>query len=286
MTSVFRSRVGRPLTLVSFGLLLSLTSACGSQHMPPASPVAPPAQMMSKPSAGADAPAPSLPQPARSKAPQGLVSSAPQQAKGEADARVKSVGMQQRLIFTAGLELEVTGGDISSTLDKVVDIASALGGYIANQDDTSVTVRVPSADFRAAMRQIEKQGDVVHRSVKAQDVTEEFHDIGVRLKSLLATRERLQKFLDRAKNIDEALRIEQQLARLNGQIDQLRGRLHFLEARAAFSTITVALRERPKAPVKVVKKKVAPPPPAAPSTVVLPIGWIDNVGVDNLLRVK
>lgn len=281
MTFVLRSRVGRPLTLVSLGLLLSLATACSAQqHLPPAQQPSP----MSK--TPADAPAPSLPEPSPSKAPTGLLASAPQQAKGDAAAGVKSVGMQQRLIFTSRLELEVAGGDISSTLDKVVDIASELGGYIASQDDTSVTVRVPSADFRAAMREIEKQGDVIHRSVKAQDVTEEFHDIGVRLKSLLATRERLQKFLDRAKTIDEALRIEQQLSRLNGQIDKLRGRLHFLEARAAFSTITVALRERPKAPVKVVKKTVAPPPPPAPSTVVLPIDWIDNVGVDNLLRIK
>jgi hypothetical protein len=204
----------------------------------------------------------------------------------KSSAADKKLQGDHMLIFTGSINMEVDRGDMAMSIDKVVDEAVAVGGYVAKQDDRSVTVRVPSGSFRAAMRAMEKIGDVTHRGVQAQDVSEEFHDIGVRLKSLRATRARLAKFLDRAKNIQEVLRVEQELSRLNTEIDRLEGRMRFLSQRASFSTITVALSAKP-IPQKVIVKKDAPPPPppppADPKTRPLPIEWLSRVGIDGLL---
>jgi uncharacterized protein DUF4349 len=197
---------------------------------------------------------------------------------GEVDKGGESDHM---LIFRGTLDVRVDAEQFGSTLDAVVDAAAGLGGYIAAQDDHSVTVRVPSARFRDAIRAVEKLGEVTHRSVQAQDVTEEFHDLGVRLKSMQATRDRLQEFLGRAKTIEEVLRLEQELGRIAGEIDRLEGRIRFLQAQAAFSTLTVALEARAK-PVVVAETTAPPPPPAR--TVSLPIEWISGVGLGNLLQ--
>lgn len=249
--------------------------------------------------AGASGPRPAAPSPpgmpapppkSGGPAPKSAPATAPRGAKEPASAKNPAApGVEQMIIFTGGLDLEVDKGEFGEKLHDAIDLAVEHGGYIGGQTDNSVTLRVPSSHFRAVMRKLEKLGDVLHRSVNAQDVSEQYFDLQVRLKSLLATRDRLQKFLDRAKTIDEVLRVEQELTRLNTQIDQLQGRMRFLSAQSAYSTITVALRARPEPPKEIVKreeKKVKPPPPPPPPpprTISMPIPWLSDVNLDGLL---
>lgn len=246
--------------------------------------------------------APSQPSPSRApgipQAPAGLPSSpakgqaaspAPQAAK-EAPTKSSQLNsdVEQMLIFTGRLDVLVEQENFAPTLNEVIDLAAKRGGYIHEQTDQSVTIRVPSARFRDTMRAFEALGEVTHRSVQAQDVTEQFFDLGVRLKSLLATRDRLEGFLGRAKTIEEVLRIEQELRRLNGEIDKLEGQRRFLAAQAAYSTITVTLRPKPKTKTIVDDEHEdrPPPPPPPPKTLVLPIEWFGDVSLDRLLQLE
>ena len=244
-------------------------------------------------SGGATQPAaPGLPTPpskSGAPTPKGSPPNAPRSAKEAASAKDPAApGVEQMIIFTGGLDLEVDKGDFGQKLHDAIDLGVKHGGYIGKQTDNSVTLRVPSSSFREVMRKLEALGDVVHRSVNAQDVSEQYYDLQVRLKSLLATRDRLQKFLDRAKTIDEVLRVEKELTRLNTQIDQLQGRMRYLSAQSAYSTITLSLRARPEPVKKVIEpeKKEAPPPPPPPRTLSMPIPWLSDVTLDDLLSLE
>jgi hypothetical protein len=230
--------------------------------------------------------APALSHVAPGAAPQVAAASGAKEVREEGSKKDHGAA-QQLLIFTGDLQLEVEGKTFAGSIDAVVDVAAKHGGYIAKQDDHSVTVRVPSGSFREALREMEKIGTLLHRGVEAEDVSEEFADLGVRLKSLLATRDRLQQFLDRAQSIEEVLRVEQELGRLNGEIDRLEGRMRFLSARAAFSTITVSFSAKAE-PVKVADDgpPPPPPPPPPPRTLALPIEWLGSVGLDQLLNLN
>src|SRR5262249_29942141 len=50
--------------------------------------------------------------------------------------------------------------------------------------------------------------------------------------------------LDQAKTVDEALKINKQLADIEGEIEQVKGRMTYLTGRSAFSTITVTLEQK------------------------------------------
>jgi hypothetical protein len=127
---------------------------------------------------------------------------------------------------------------------------------------------------------MEKLGDVLHRSVTADDVSEQYSDLEVRLVNLKATRQRLQEFLARAQNMAEALQVEHELERVAGEIEQIEGKMRFLRSRAAFSLVTVSVAPRPK--VKVVET----PPPPPPRDVDLPIEWLSRVGLGRLLNLR
>ena len=173
---------------------------------------------------------------------------------------------------------------IPKTIDKVIDVAESLGGHIAGRKDQSVQIKVPSASFREAMTQIEAIGGVVNRSVTADDVSEEFHDLEVRLGNLRSTRTRLQEFLGKANGIQDMLTVERELERVALEIDRIEGRLEFLRTRAAMSVISVALTPKPKvAPIVVV---TPPPPPPPRAGIDLPIPWVGEVGIDPLLSLR
>lgn len=208
---------------------------------------------------------------------------AAKQVDGSIDSKGSDEIAPHMLIFDGAMTLEVDKAEFNRTIDEIVDIAAYFGGHISKQSDTMIQVRVPSKDFRGAMRKMEQLGEVVQRSVQAEDVSEEYNDLDVRLKSMRATRERLADFLKQAKNIDEVLRLEQELSRLNGEIDRIEGRMHFLGARVAFSSVTVNLQAKPTKAV-VVEHKAPPPPPAR--SIPLPIEWLSSVGLDGLLRLR
>jgi len=183
------------------------------------------------------------------------------------------------LIYAGALALLVDPAAFAATIDSATELATKLGGFVGRHDDRSVTLRVPSTHFREAMRELEKLGAVQSRNVEAEDVTEEFHDLDVRLKSLHATRKRLEELLQKAANIHDVLEVEEQLARVTEEIDRIEGRIRFLQSHAALSTITVTLA--PKTPTAL--KTLAPLPPR---TIPLPIGWFSSLGIDYLLELS
>jgi len=187
------------------------------------------------------------------------------------------------IIYQGDLRMAADEDAIAKTIDRIIDVAESLGGHIAARKDQSVQIKVPSPSFREALTKIDALGGVSNRSVTADDVSEEFHDLEVRLANLRATRTRLQEFMTRAASIQDMLTVERELERVAQEIDRIEGRLEFLRTRAAMSVISVALVPKPKiAPV--VATPAPPPPPLRAAD--LPIPWVEQVGVDPLLSLK
>ncbi len=188
------------------------------------------------------------------------------------------------LIYTGHMGMEVSEpAAIPTTIDKVIDLAESFGGYLAARTDSSVVIRVPSGHFRDTLTALEKLGEVKRRSVNAEDVSEQYHDLEVRLANLKTVQKRLQDFLGKAANISEALQVEQELERVGQEIDRIEGRMRFLRARATFSTITVDLTAKPKQQTVVAQ---GPPPPPPPRTADLPIDWLSRIGLETLLTLR
>ncbi len=172
---------------------------------------------------------------------------------------------------------------LPKTIDTIIDTAESLGGYLAGRKDTSVQVRVPSSRFRESLQLLEKLGEITHRSVTADDVSEQYSDLEVRLANLKATQKRLHEFLSRSGTIPDMLTVGRELDRVSGEIEAIEGKMRFLRSRAAFSVVTVNLSVKPKA-VAVVAGVDAPPPP--PREIALPIDWLPRVGLDSLLNLR
>jgi hypothetical protein len=290
-----RSRLVRCFPVVL--ALLAIQTGCAAMPSPAAAPMSPkaayasPAADVAAPaSEAAQSPAQPAPAPQAPAAPGGAThapasaATASTPAKAADTRSAKNAGPSTRapvIIYQGDLRMVADEDAIPRTIDRVIDVAESLGGHIAGRKDQSVQIKVPSASFREAMTKIDAIGGVVGRSVSADDVSEEFHDLEVRLGNLRATRTRLQEFLGKANGIQDMLTVERELERVALEIDRMEGRLEFLRTRAAMSVISVALTAKPK----VVPIVVVTPPPAR-AGIDLPIPWVGEVGIDPLLSLR
>lgn len=184
------------------------------------------------------------------------------------------------LVYTADIDLQTERERVVATLDRVIETATAMGGYLLRRTDNSVQVRIPSARFRESLRVVEDFGEVMHRSVAAQDVSEEYRDLEVRLQNLRAVRRRLEEFLARAGSMTDALQVERELERVTREIDTIEGRLRFLSTRVAFSLVTVNVTPRSAV-------TVASGPPIPPRRAIdLPVEWFRRIGLERLLDTR
>ncbi len=172
------------------------------------------------------------------------------------------------LIYTAHLVMGVF--ETADAIERAEKLALDAGGYLVRRDDQSITVRVPAAKFHGTMKEVLKLGDVRHRDVKVQDVTEQFYDLQVRLRNAEAVLARLHALLDRAQSVKDALAVEAELGRVAAQVEQLKGRLKVLRELIAFSTITVRFDAQPVEQLE--------------SNITLPFPWLDTLGLGNLLE--
>ncbi len=179
---------------------------------------------------------------------------------------------RELLIYTAVFHVGVY--DVAASQALVAESARAAGGFVFQQADDHIVVRVPAARFRAFVETVEGVGDVLHRQIDAQDVGEEFRDVDIRIRNLEAVRDRIAALLERGLAVEQVLVVERELERVTGELERMRGRQRYLSDRIAYSTITVLFRPAPREQLD------------QPDVFQLPFSWLDSLGLSNLLNLR
>jgi hypothetical protein len=157
---------------------------------------------------------------------------------------------QERLIIRTG-QLSIVVEDTEASLAEITRLVEANGGWVVSSNvfqysgdakTGDITVRIPAEGFSSAVDAIKALAlEVTSESTSGQDVTDEFVDLSSRLSNLEATASRVRNFLDESRNVEEALAVNQELSRLEGEIEVIKGRMQYLSQSAAFSTLTINL---------------------------------------------
>ncbi|HKK78269.1 MAG TPA: DUF4349 domain-containing protein, partial [Phaeodactylibacter sp.] len=150
----------------------------------------------------------------------------------------------RKIIYNAYLHLTVETPD--STNLRLKAIAKKYGGYTSEIGTYRSVIRVNSEQLNAAVAEVSRLGRVDRKQIRGQDVTEEYLDYQIRLENAQKTRNRYLELLDLAETVDEILKVEKELERLNETIDLLKGKMNRIDQLDAYATITVNLKERKK----------------------------------------
>ena len=174
---------------------------------------------------------------------------APNVAGESLKAVVQVQDIQERLIIREG-NMNVIVEDTNISLAEFARLAESRGGWVVSSEvydgggakSGNITIRIPVEQFEPTMSTI--RGAVVEvssESTSSQDVTEEFVDLDARVGNLEATADRVRSFLDDSKSVEEALNVNRELSRLEGEIESLKARMKYLNQSAAFSLLVVNL---------------------------------------------
>ncbi len=159
-----------------------------------------------------------------------------------------SAGTERMVIRTASLDLIVP--DTEEAITAIEELASNLGGYVVSLNtyqyeqgvQGSITIRIPAESFNTALEQLKALATTVRsESVGGQDVTDEYVDLESRLRHLRAVEEQLLGFLEKAEDTEATLAVYEQLQQVQGEIEQVTGRMQYLENQVALATITISL---------------------------------------------
>jgi hypothetical protein len=169
------------------------------------------------------------------------------------DADQSTASDDERMIVYTG-ELSLVVGDAEESLGQIKSIVGALDGYVADtrlwreeeQVRGWVTVRVPAESVDNALTQFKALAVSVERETSGtEDVTEEYTDLGARLRNLEATEQELLELLktvrERTGKAEEILAVHREITSVRGQIEQLKGRMQYLEKTSSMAAITVEL---------------------------------------------
>jgi hypothetical protein len=156
---------------------------------------------------------------------------------------------EQKLIRTAQISLDVK--DMDDALVQVRQITGTAGGFVSQSsvsgsDDNRrahFTLRVPARTMDQVLDDIEAIGKRTYRETGDQDVTLHYVDLDARIRNAQLQEERLLEILEKAETIEDILRLEQELARVRGQLESMTAEFRYLSDRVDYATISVSLRE-------------------------------------------
>jgi hypothetical protein len=155
------------------------------------------------------------------------------------------------IIRTGSASIQVDS--LESGIAAIRALAARLGGYVANTSmqagnaqvhSAILQIRLPSARFDEALAALRPIGKLESTNVNAEDVGEEYVDVSAQVANGRRLEQRLIQILaTRTGKLSDVLAVERELARVRGEIDRQEGRLRYLRAHAAMSTLAVTVHE-------------------------------------------
>ncbi len=168
-------------------------------------------------------------------------------------AVAQAPGESRLLTETASMEVAVDS--VPQAADRAIEIVKELGGYVSQSETgkeraAELHLRIPSARLADALQSFAGLGEEKSRQVSANDVTEQFHDLDAQLKNKQALRDRLRSLLSRATTVKDVLAVEDELTRLQTDLDELEGKLKRMREDIAMAAVDLTLSAKLPTPTR------------------------------------
>ncbi len=165
---------------------------------------------------------------------------------------------ERKIITSGSISLEVT--DFDNKMESIADLAERNGGYVESSyvdniinheaDGKSdklktgnITLRLPAARFGSAVEEIKTMGEVINQNTNSIDISEQYYDTATRIDNLTVQENRLRELISKAQNVDEILKIENELNRVRSEIELMSTDIKRWDKQISLSTLYVNLRE-------------------------------------------
>lgn len=178
----------------------------------------------------------------------------PAQASGSGfNSQDVSNALNKKLMYKANIVMEIQ--DYGKAQSEVRNTVTLSGGYIVNFSETQSSsekggtfiVKVPANGFSSFLNRLENIAhENLQRSIEGQDVTEEYVDLESRLKAKQVMEEQYVAFMKKATKTSDLVAFANELERIQSEIEQMKGRMRYIDQNVSYSTVEIRLYETPR----------------------------------------
>ncbi|MDR6551369.1 DUF4349 domain-containing protein [Paenibacillus qinlingensis] len=162
----------------------------------------------------------------------------------------QEAGFNRKLIYRANLVMPVE--DYAKAQTQLRDLVALSGAYILQFSENAntgekggtYTIKVAANGFVSMLDGLEKISPALQRNVQGQDVTEEYVDLSSRLTAKQLVETRLFSFMEKASKTDDLLAFSNELAKVQEAIEQIKGRMRYLDQNVSYSTIELRMYQQ------------------------------------------
>lgn len=195
------------------------------------------------PSSVAPAAPPGLP--SKSVGPVGNAAGGETAPAGSGQAQIDQANRMVIQIATLSLVVK----DVDQQLPAAYKIATDLGGFVQDSNMSKVpdgtiaqfTLKVPADRLEKAMVALRAMGEVREEKMTGQDVTAEYADADTQVKNLESAETQLRAIMAKTDKQEDVLKVFNELTRVRGEIEKLKGRMNLLARSVAMATINVSM---------------------------------------------
>jgi hypothetical protein len=162
-----------------------------------------------------------------------------------------SIDIERKIIKTGYMTLVVD--DVEKSLDEISSLASELGGFVVSSNKSegidiisgNIAIRIPAQKYDEAVSKLRQLAiQVPDESTNSEDVTEEYIDLKSRLGTLEATEAQYLELMKKAETVEDILKVQDALSRVRQDIEQIKGRMQYIERTSDMSLINISVREQ------------------------------------------
>ncbi len=159
---------------------------------------------------------------------------------------------RSRKIIRTG-EIALVVEDYQRARQAIDRLVSGAHGFIASAEvarsegavaAATLVIRVPQGEIDAAVAALSKLGTLERESIRAEDVSETYHDLAARLRNAKALEERMVELAARAGGVKDLLEVEREIGRVRETVEVMEGQLRGLDDRTSLATLSISLRTR------------------------------------------
>lgn len=157
----------------------------------------------------------------------------------------KKIVLDKKIVYSARVSLAVSK-NIDSSISKITRLVSLHKGFVQQSSSSSLEVKVPPQELKAIISAIDNIGEITYKNISSSDITNQYYDAAIRLENLEKARKRYLDLLEKAQTVEEVLKVEKELERVNTDMEVLKGRLKRMNSEVAYSTINIYIYKKSK----------------------------------------
>lgn len=154
-------------------------------------------------------------------------------------------------LIARSVTLVVVAKDVAAARPALDAILAKYHGYASEMDvntpeddapSLKASLRIPVTNLDPAMKELRGLGRVASESQSGEDVTQQHADLDQRLKTARDTEDRLRTILQqRTGSVGDVLQVEEEIARVRGEIESMEAEQTNLEHRVDFASIDLSV---------------------------------------------